>query len=133
MRAHPPPADCLHGQRLSPAGRLTLPPLRVESPPRPARNENETLEGVERAYVARVLEETHGVISGPRGAAARLGLKRTTLQSMLKRFGLPLPRDAAKSAFEKALGPEVTVIPILCGETQRRAGGLHCSTGVYYR
>jgi len=83
---------------LSPGGRLTLPPIRVESPPRPAHNENETLEGVERAYVARVLEETCGVIGGPRGAAARLGLKRTTLQSMLKRFGLPLPRDAAKSA-----------------------------------
>src|SRR2546421_458892 len=43
---------------LSPGGRLTLPPLRVESPPRPAHNEGETLEGVERAYVARVLEET---------------------------------------------------------------------------
>src|SRR5712691_9204768 len=84
---------------LSPGGRLTLPPLR-ESPLRRAHNEEgETLEGVERAYVARVLEETNGVIGGPRGAAVRLGLKRTTLQSMLKRFGLPLPRDAAKSAF----------------------------------
>jgi len=71
---------------LSPGGRLTLPPLRVESPPRPAHNEGETLEGVERAYVARVLEETRWVIGGPRGAAARLGLKRTTLQSMVKRF-----------------------------------------------
>src|SRR5262244_642803 len=86
---------------LSPGGRLTLPALRVESPPRPAHNENETLEGVERAYVARVLEETCWVIGGPRGAAARLGLKRTTLQSMLKRFGLPLPPDAAKSAFDR--------------------------------
>ena len=84
---------------LSPGGRLTLPPLRVESLPRAAHNEGETLEGVERAYVARVLEETNGVIGGPRGAAVRLGLKRTTLQSMMKRFGLPLPRDAAKSAF----------------------------------
>ena len=86
---------------LSVGGRLTLPPLRVESPPRPVHNEDETLEGIERAYVARVLEETRWVIGGPRGAAARLGLKRTTLQSMLKRFGLPLPRDAAKSAFQR--------------------------------
>ena len=84
---------------LSQGGHLTLPPLRVDSPPRPAHDEDETLEGVERAYVARVLEETGWVIGGPRGAAARLGLKRTTLQSMLKRFGLSLPRDAAKSAF----------------------------------
>jgi len=85
---------------LSPAGRLTLPPLRVEFPHRPAHNEGETLEGVKRAYVARVLEETRWVIGGPRGAAARLGLKRTTLQSMMKRFGLPLPSDGAKSAFD---------------------------------
>jgi formate hydrogenlyase transcriptional activator len=86
---------------LSPGGRLTLPPLRVESPPRPAHNGGETLEGVERAHVTRVLEETRWVIGGPRGAAARLGVKRTTLQSMLKRFGLPLPREAAKSAFHR--------------------------------
>src|SRR2546427_393848 len=77
------------------------PPFR-KSPPRRAHNEEgETLEGVERAYVARVLLETGWVIGGARGAAARLGLKRTTLQSMLKRFGLPLPRDAAKSAFDR--------------------------------
>ena len=85
---------------LSPGGRLTLPPLRVESPPRPAHNEGETLEGVERAFILQVLEDTNGVIGGPRGAAVRLGLKRTTLQSMMKRFGLPLQRDAAKSAFQ---------------------------------
>ena len=83
---------------LSPGGRLTLPPLRVASAPGPAHTAGETLEGVERAYVARVLEETRWVIGGPRGAAVRLGLKRTTLQSMIKRFGLPLPRNAAKSA-----------------------------------
>jgi len=84
---------------LSPGGCLTLPPLRVESSHRPAHNEGETLEAVERSYVARVLDETRWVIGGPRGAAARLGLKRTTLQSMMKRFGLPLPSDAAKSVF----------------------------------
>jgi formate hydrogenlyase transcriptional activator len=90
---------------LSPGSRLTLPPLRVEAPHRPAHNEGETLEAVERAYVARVLEETRWVIGGPRGAAARLGLKRTTLQSMMKRFGLPLPRDAAKSVFHGLANP----------------------------
>jgi len=82
---------------LSPGGRLTLPALRVESPPRPSQSALETLEGIERAYVVRVLEDTHWVIGGPWGAATRLGLKRTTLQSMIKRFGLPSPRDVAKS------------------------------------
>jgi formate hydrogenlyase transcriptional activator len=82
---------------LSPGGRLTLPALRIDSSPRCAQNAVETLEGVERAYIARVLEDTRWVIGGPRGAATRLGLKRTTLQSMMKRFGLPRPRNAAKS------------------------------------
>ena len=82
---------------LSPGGRLTLSALRIESPSRPAQNAVETLEGVERAYITKVLEDTRWVVGGPRGAATRLGLKRTTLQSMLKRFGLPLPRDAAKA------------------------------------
>src|SRR5262249_41209714 len=88
LRHHPWPGNISElenvSQRaviLSPGGFLTLPPLRVESPHRAvAHNEGETLEGVKRAYVARVLEETRWVIGGPRGAAARLGLKRTTLQ-----------------------------------------------------
>jgi hypothetical protein len=36
-----------------------------------------------------VLRETGGVLSGPRGAAARLGLKRTTLQSRMQKLGFP--------------------------------------------
>jgi transcriptional regulator with GAF, ATPase, and Fis domain len=45
---------------------------------------------MEREYIVRVLRETNGVLSGTDGAASRLGLKRTTLQSMLKRFGIEL-------------------------------------------
>src|SRR5262249_12449702 len=80
---------------LSTGARLTLPPIPVEPwPPQSHRNEPETLKGVQRAYIARVLEETDWVIAGPRGAAARLGLKRTTLQALLRRLGLSRPRDA---------------------------------------
>jgi formate hydrogenlyase transcriptional activator len=46
------------------------------------------LEEMEREHIIRVLRETHGVLSGPEGAAIRLGMRRTTLQSMLKRFGI---------------------------------------------
>ena len=35
-----------------------------------------------------MLRETKGVIAGPDGAAARLGLKRTTLNSKLKKLGI---------------------------------------------
>jgi formate hydrogenlyase transcriptional activator len=47
---------------------------------------------MERDYIVRILRETNGVLAGPDGAAIRLGLKRTTLQSMLKRFGIE-PRE----------------------------------------
>ena len=46
------------------------------------------LSEMEREHIIHVLRETNGVLSGAEGAAVRLGLKRTTLQSMLKRFGI---------------------------------------------
>jgi len=50
--------------------------------------EESTLEQAERRYIIRILKETRGVISGPRGAAGRLGLKRTTLQSRMRRLSI---------------------------------------------
>jgi PAS domain S-box-containing protein len=41
---------------------------------------------MERDHIVRILRETNGVLAGQDGAAMRLGLKRTTLQSMIKRF-----------------------------------------------
>jgi PAS domain S-box-containing protein len=49
---------------------------------------DETLEAKERDYILRALRESHGQIGGPKGAAMRLGLKRTTLQSKMKHFGI---------------------------------------------
>ena len=48
----------------------------------------DTIESVLREHVVRTLRETGGVIDGPWGAAARLGLKRTTLQSLMQRLGI---------------------------------------------
>jgi formate hydrogenlyase transcriptional activator len=47
-----------------------------------------TLEDREREHIIEVLRQTRGVLSGPRGAAARLGVKRTTLQYKLQRLGI---------------------------------------------
>jgi formate hydrogenlyase transcriptional activator len=47
-----------------------------------------SLRDVERQHILRVLRETRGVLAGPRGAAARLGLKRTTLQSRMQKLGI---------------------------------------------
>jgi formate hydrogenlyase transcriptional activator len=47
-----------------------------------------SLERTEREHIIRVLRETGGLISGPNGAAQRLGLRRTTLQSKMQRLGI---------------------------------------------
>jgi PAS domain S-box-containing protein len=47
-----------------------------------------SLEAAEREHILRVLRGSQGVIGGPHGAAARLGLKRTTLNSKMRKLGI---------------------------------------------
>ena len=47
-----------------------------------------TVEATEREAILRALLETNWVLGGPHGAAARLGLKRTTLQSRIQKLGI---------------------------------------------
>jgi formate hydrogenlyase transcriptional activator len=56
-----------------------------------------TLEEAERSHILQTLLRTEGVIGGPNGAAARLGLKRTTLISMMRRLGITPGRGLAAS------------------------------------
>ncbi len=51
-----------------------------------AQQTDHSLESAEREHILRVLRETKGAIAGPDGAAKRLGLKRTTLQSKMQRL-----------------------------------------------
>jgi transcriptional regulator with GAF, ATPase, and Fis domain len=53
-----------------------------------ANYEDATLHAAEREHILRVLRETDGLIGGPDGAAFRLGLKRTTLNSKIKKLGI---------------------------------------------
>ena len=73
-----------------PALRVPLAELRADEPPSLSEPDN-TLDGAEREHIIRVLRETGGRLSGPDGAARRLGLKRTTLQSKMQR--LRITRD----------------------------------------
>jgi formate hydrogenlyase transcriptional activator len=50
-----------------------------------------TLADAERDHILGVLRETGWVLAGPDGAAARLGMKRTTLQSKMKKLGISRP------------------------------------------
>jgi formate hydrogenlyase transcriptional activator len=65
------------------AGRASRPPA--------SREHSATLAGLESARILAVLEEANWLISGPRGAAARLGMKRTTLHSLMKRLRIARP------------------------------------------
>jgi formate hydrogenlyase transcriptional activator len=51
-----------------------------------AETGDHTLDNAERQHIIRILRETQGLLSGPGGAAHRLGLKRTTLQSKMQRL-----------------------------------------------
>ncbi len=58
----------------------------VEAPRTPAVLPEEGED--EYQLIVRVLKESNGVVAGPKGAAQRLGLKRTTLLSRMKRLGI---------------------------------------------
>jgi formate hydrogenlyase transcriptional activator len=75
---------------LSEGGVLRVPVSELRALTVPAESElaNQNLDYAERQHIVRVLKETRGKISGPHGAAIRLGLKRTTLQSKMQRLGI---------------------------------------------
>jgi formate hydrogenlyase transcriptional activator len=68
-------------------------PLGELKPPTEAPGEQLTLHAAEREHILRALEATNWVLSGPRGAAVRLGMKRTTLQSKMRKLGVVRNRD----------------------------------------
>ena len=75
---------------LSPGPVLRIPEGQLATPPGTA-DAAITLEAAERAHILRILAQTKWVIAGPNGAASRLGMKRTTLQSKLKKLGISRP------------------------------------------
>jgi formate hydrogenlyase transcriptional activator len=74
---------------LSHGGSLELP--RLDAPVKILRTAPpyaETYDDAVREHIVDVLRETNGMVAGPRGAAVRLGLKRTTLLSRMKKLGI---------------------------------------------
>ncbi|HMK23764.1 MAG TPA: sigma 54-interacting transcriptional regulator, partial [Terriglobales bacterium] len=66
---------------LSEGGVLRVPLAELVPETRTHELADTRLESAEREHILRVLRDSAGVVSGPRGAAGKLGLKRTTLQS----------------------------------------------------
>jgi formate hydrogenlyase transcriptional activator len=78
---------------LSPGQTLEVPLAALAtraSAPSPAGAE-ETLQAADRRHIIRALERSNWVIAGPNGAAARLGVKRSTLQFRMRKLGIVRP------------------------------------------
>ena len=73
---------------VSPGPVLRVPLSELKLPAEPATGDLLTLEAAEREHILKALEATNWVLAGPRGAAAKLGMKRTTLQSRIQRLGI---------------------------------------------
>ena len=78
---------------LSPGAELQPPLAELAQRKKPAsvisaNGSSNTLREAEREHIERALKDTNWVIGGPAGAAARLGMKRTTLQTRIKKLGI---------------------------------------------
>jgi formate hydrogenlyase transcriptional activator len=79
-----PPADLKNRIAAeSPVRGVAVPAPKEDAPPM-----RDVLEDVERKQILAALEQSHGVVAGPNGAAARLGLKRSTLQLRMKKLAI---------------------------------------------
>jgi len=80
---------------LSPGPVLRLSPRDLNSrvPPDQRADRQQTLEEVERSHILATLKGTRWVLSGPSGAASRLGLNRSTLYFRMKKLGITRSAD----------------------------------------
>jgi formate hydrogenlyase transcriptional activator len=84
-----------HSVIVSPGPVLQVPlaALQFQTAPAPDGTKRGTLEEAEREHILATLKETKWVISGPKGAAGRLGINRSTLQFRMKKLGILSARD----------------------------------------
>jgi PAS domain S-box-containing protein len=73
---------------LSPGAVLRAPLAELQAVSEVGRTPPSSLETAEREHILRILRECNGMIGGKTGAAERLGLKRTTLNSKMKKLGI---------------------------------------------
>jgi formate hydrogenlyase transcriptional activator len=74
-----------------PVLRVPLGDLKAQTGPAADGVARGTLEETDRAHILATLKETKWVLSGPNGAAARLGLNRSTLQFRMRKLGIVRP------------------------------------------
>ena len=82
------PSDDLH----SPIAIAEPPHANLSTPP---RNMRAVLDDAERQQIMAMSEQTNWTVAGPNGAASRLGMKRSTLQSRMQKLGIRISRTGA--------------------------------------
>jgi formate hydrogenlyase transcriptional activator len=76
-------------------GKTLRPPLEgLKQPSKSEPAEAITLEEAERDHICRTLKKTNGVVAGSHGAAARLGMKRSTLYNYMQRLGIARSKNS---------------------------------------
>jgi formate hydrogenlyase transcriptional activator len=85
---------------LSSGSDLRLPPLRNGQQPQRvgASAAMRTLAEAERDHIVHVLKEVNGMVGGQRGAAARLGMARTSLLYRMRKLGIGMDKPAASGS-----------------------------------
>src|ERR1700691_2380490 len=87
---------------------VSSPPVPIVTSANSASHESlqDMLDETERNQILRALEEANGVVAGPNGAAARLGVKRTTLQIKMQKLGIRISRTAVDDHKQTAQSAE---------------------------
>ena len=103
--------------------RPRLSELQMQSPSAEVR----TMADAERAHIVATLRETNWVVGGPGGAAARLGLPRTSLIARMQRLGLSMDpamqtvrQMTRRSLAEHGAGSSVPEMPWANSAFERR-------------
>jgi formate hydrogenlyase transcriptional activator len=73
---------------VSPGPTLQAPVRELKGPKTPPSSSAVTLADAESEAIQRALRESGGRVGGPQGAAAKLGMKRTTLQAKMRKLGI---------------------------------------------
>jgi formate hydrogenlyase transcriptional activator len=86
---------------------VSFPPVPAVTRAKSASHESlqEMLEETERKQILRALEDANGVVAGANGAAARLGVKRSTLQFRMQRLGIRLSRTVVSESSQPKTQP----------------------------
>jgi transcriptional regulator of acetoin/glycerol metabolism len=85
---------------------LEVPVLRSTAVPEADSLDGDDLAAVNKAHILGVLQATGWVVAGPNGAAARLGVKRSTLNNRMKKLGIPSVRAHTRALVRREFVPQ---------------------------